>query len=99
MAGFFRAADGTLTLPINVAGALQTVPLALNDAGYCVGFWTDRPGAHAFVMHLPDTVISYNMPGATGTAFTGINNDGVIVGNFQDAQHKTHGLIAQLQVK
>ncbi len=97
--GFFRAADGTLTLPIDVAGAIQTVPLAINDAGYFVGFWTDRHGAHAFVMHLPDTVISYDMPGAAGTAFTGINNDGVIVGNYQDAQHVTHGLVAQLQVE
>jgi hypothetical protein len=50
-------------------------------------------------MHLPDTVVSYDMPGATGTSFTGINNDGVIIGNYQDTQHKTHGLVAQLQVE
>ena len=97
--GFLRAADGTLTLPIIAPGASQTVPMAINDAGYFVGYWADNRGAHAFVMHLPDTFVSYDMPGATGTSFTGINSDGLIVGNFQDQQHKTHGLVMQLLVE
>ncbi len=97
--GFMRAPDGSLTLPIDAPGAIQTVPLAINDAGYFVGFWTDSHGAHAFVMYLPDMFVSYDMPGARGTSFTGINNDGVIVGTYYDQQSKSHGLVAQLQVE
>ena len=84
--GFMRASDGTLTFPIDFPGTetQTTAPLAINDS------------AHAFVIHLPDTFLSYDVPGGTGTSFTGINNSGLIVGTYQDEQHKVHGLLAQL---
>jgi hypothetical protein len=96
--GFMRASDGTLTFPIDFPGTrlLQTVPLAINDAGFIVGFWTDGRVAHGFVIHLPDTFLSYDVPGGIGTSFTGINNSGLIVGTYTDEQHIPHGFLAQL---
>ena len=61
--------------------------------------WTDRRGAHAFIIQLPDTFISYDVPGATGTSFSGINNAGLICGTYQDQQFKTRRLITQLQMQ
>ncbi len=72
--------------------------MAINDSGYIVGYWVDSR-AHAFVIHLPDIFVSYDVPGAVGTVFSGINSDGVIVGTYTDREHEIHVLIAQLQVE
>src|ERR1044071_7327217 len=82
--GFVRAADGTLTAPVDFRGANTTTPRAINDVGYMVGLWTDdRKAQHAFVMKLPDTFIAYDIPSADITDFTGINNAGQICGFCQ----------------
>ena len=95
--GFFRAADGTLTMSIDFPGAVQTMPKAINDSGYIVGVWIDdAQGRHGLVIRLPDTFISYDIPGAENTTLTGINNLGQIIGYYQDAQFVVHGLVAQL---
>jgi hypothetical protein len=95
--GFLRTSDGTFTMPIDFPGAFQTVPKAINDSGYIVGFWTDNRTSHAFVIQLPDTFLTYDVPDALGTAFTGINSAGLILGNYTDRQRKVHGFTAQLQ--
>jgi uncharacterized membrane protein len=98
--GFVRAADGTVTAPADFRGANTTMLRAINDAGYIVGLWTDnRKAQHAFVMKLPDTFISYDMPSANITDFTGINNVGQICGFWQDPHNQRHVLIAQLQTQ
>ncbi len=95
--GFFRAADGTLTMPIDFAGAMQTVPRAINDAGYIVGSWMpDVFSSHGFVIHLPDTFLSYDVPDARVTVISGINNSGQLCGYFVDQNFLGHGFIAQL---
>ena len=93
--GFFRAADGTLTLGIAFPG-FATQPTAINDAGYIVGFLQDANGKkHGFVVKLPDTFISYDVPDSQNTVFSGINNFGQIIGWYQDAQFVGRGLVAQ----
>ncbi len=95
--GFFRAADGTLTLSIDFPGAVQTMPRAISDSGYIVGVWEGgNHDSHGFVIRLPDTFISYDIPDAKNTTLTGINNSGQIIGYYQDAQFVGHGLVAQL---
>ena len=95
--GFFRAADGTLTLGIAFPAAVQTQPTAINDAGYIVGFWVDADQSkHGFVIKLPDTFINYDVPDSENTVLTGINNSGQIIGWYQDAQFVPRGLVAQL---
>jgi len=95
--GFFRAADGTLTLLIDFPGAVYTMPKAINDSDYIVGVWIDgNVDSHGFVIKLPDTFISYDVPGAEETVLTGVNNSGQIIGSYQDAQGVYHGLVAQL---
>ena len=93
--GFFRDTDGTLMLGIDFPGANQTSPAAINDAGQIVGTWTDRKRTHAFALQLPDTFVSYDAAPHGATVFTGINNNGVIVGTSQS--FRTRVLIAQLQ--
>ncbi|HEY1582016.1 MAG TPA: hypothetical protein VGF73_02830 [Chthoniobacterales bacterium] len=96
--GFLRDPGETITATIDFPGAVQTVPLAINDAGYIVGYWTDNRTSHAFVIHLPDIFLSYDAPGVIGTSFSGINSSGLISGISTDKQRVAHVLIAQLQV-
>ncbi len=95
--GFFRAADGTLTFPLSYPGSLDTYPAAINDSGFIVGFWASPHGAHAFVLQLPDTFVTFDVPDASSTYFSGINSAGLICGTYMDKQGRTHGLSAQLQ--
>lgn len=96
--GFLRAPDGTLTMPIDFPGALETTPRAINDSGYIAGYW--NPGGsgfnHGFVIKLPDTFVSYDVPNAKVTVITGINNSGQICGYYQDQDFIGHGFIAQV---
>ena len=93
---FFRAADGSLTMPIDFPGAVRTQPRAINDSGYIVGAWASETFDHGFVIQLPDTFISYDVPGSIVTVITGINNSGQLCGYFQDPAFGVHGFIAQL---
>lgn len=96
--GYLRATDGTLTMPLDFPGALETMPRAINDSGYIVGSWKVEGSSldHAFIMKLPDTSVSYDVPGAIVTVISGLNNSGQIVGYYQDPQFITHGFLAQL---
>ena len=96
--GFMRAADGTLTYPLDYTGATYTNPAAINDAGLIVGSWTNRQGAHGFVLQLPDTFVGFDVPRSqgNGTELTGINNLGKISGSFFGRDNVTHGLIARV---
>lgn len=50
--GFLRAADGTLTYPIN-AGPLGTQIMGINDKGIMAGCYANGKGEHGFVLRLP----------------------------------------------
>ena len=99
--GFMRAADGTLTYPIDYPGATNTDPAAINDAGLIVGFWTNKQGAHGFLLQLPGTFVNFDVPRSdgNGTEFAGINNRNSISGSFFGRDHVTHGLIAKVTMQ
>jgi hypothetical protein len=49
---------------------------------------------HGFLLH-DDTLTTIDVPDATGTAITGINAAGEIVGFYRDASFTTHGFVAR----
>lgn len=95
--GFFRDEFGNVTAPIDVAGATTTTtPLEINDRGFIVGF-TGSP-LHGFVLKLPNSVITFDYTGATGTALGGINNADLIAGSYYDSASVSHGFVAKLKI-
>jgi uncharacterized membrane protein len=100
--GFFRDSDGSL-MNVVFPGAQRTKPMAINDAGFMVGSWDDGVAIHGCLIQLPSTFISYDVPGAANTMFTGINNNGTICGIYWVARElhprrgPSRGFIAQIQ--
>lgn len=95
---FFRAADGTLTFPVDFPGSISTILLQLNNTGFIVGRYIDASGGvHAMVLQQPSTFISFDYPGATETSFNGINDAGIISGRYTDSAGIRHGFIARVR--
>jgi probable HAF family extracellular repeat protein len=94
----FVLRDGTFTalsVPpvVGPARTLLTEALAINDAGLVVGDY--RSGAdrqfHGFLYDsVARTFTTVDVPGATLTALTGVNNRGQLVGGFVDAGGQRH---------
>lgn len=97
--GFLRAADGSLTYPIDYPGTdvFGTTLAASNDRGLAVGDWNDGTGVHGLVLQTAtNTFATFDIPGASSTSCTGINNSGLIVGKyFLDGFY--HGFIARVR--
>ena len=77
----------------NVPGLTETSPVGINKAGTMVGVFsanTSYSPFSAFVLQ-GGVYSGYNYPGAVSTGFTGINDLGVIVGNYFDAAGNSHG--------
>ena len=100
--GFLLDTDGSL-MNVIFPGAQRTIPMAINDAGFIVGSWDDGVATHGCLIQLPSTFISYDVPGAANTMFTGINNNGTICGIYWVARElhprrgPSRGFIAQMQ--
>jgi len=96
--GFFRDAAGNIIAPIDVAGGTtSTRPYGINDSGVIVGS-IYGPDQHGFVLKLPNTVITYDYPSATTTAFRGINNRNLITGYYVDnVNFIAHAIVARLR--
>ena len=92
--GFYRDAAGNYTFPIPAPRLW-----AINDRGDVAGDATADGGfRHGLILHLPNRVLTFDIPGAYNTAATGINNAGEICGFFYDTQGGgVHGYIAQLK--
>jgi hypothetical protein len=90
----FKVTNGTF-VAINVPGALETRAFGINDNGDIVGSYTlpNPPYAlHGFLLH-SGTFKTIDYPGVqSGTEAMGINNSGVIVGEFGG---NTHGFVDQ----
>ena len=81
---------GTYIFGIDVPGATDTYPAAINDAGVIAGTYFDATGGHGFLDdHGVFTVI--DAPGATSTSIVGINNEGQLVGTFGTGPNSTGG--------
>lgn len=71
----------------------EVVAYDLNDRGEIVGSTSTEEGQRGFVLrHGKYTLIHY--PGAAATQALGINNHGVIVGEYRDTNGTTHGFKA-----
>jgi probable HAF family extracellular repeat protein len=89
----FLFSGGTFT-PIEVPGAQSTSANDINNAGLIVGFFTDAEGnTRGYRRNLDGSFDPIDAPNATATFIEGgINNNGEIVGDFDDATG-THGFL------
>jgi len=94
--------NGTYTT-LNAPGARDTYALGISGNGAVVGWYSGGLGAYAFVYD-GGAYTSFSVPGATkysggsaspsnNNAF-GINDNGVIVGGYQDRFGSIHGFLA-----
>lgn len=75
---------------IDVPGATDTFPAAINDAGVIAGSYFDATGGHGFTDdHGVFTTI--DAPGASGTSIAGMNNEGQLVGTFSKGPNSPGG--------
>jgi hypothetical protein len=98
--GFFRAADGTLTNPIDYPNAVYTTLTGINDAGLIVGWYRDIGFVTSgMVVQNFNLFTSYDHPDAANnqTLFQGVNNSNLISGYYQvDASGSgNHAFIAR----
>lgn len=91
-------------VPPSATAASNVSPLGINSWEMIVGLWSTTLSTpnHGFFASRNGLgqfeIVSYNAPGAYSTALTGINDQGVIAGNYADgdATHITHGPIFKL---
>jgi probable HAF family extracellular repeat protein len=80
-----------------------TWPDAINDLGQVIGYSiTDNTLYHGFVRHVDGRIETIDVPGAgtvpgsgDGTSPEGINNEGTIVGQYQDANLVVHAFVRE----
>ena len=98
--GYRRDADGTLSYPIVVAGALSTQLHGVNDSGVMVGYVSIEGKISAALFQSPGQYTLYDYPGATETYFYDINNRGLICGTYYHTgtgKVAHHGFIARVR--
>ena len=99
--GFVRAADGTITFPIDVPGAQGTDPGSINTAGDITGGYQDTGGvSHGFLRTAAGVITTFDAPGAGtggdpvhGTTGFSINTADTIAGAFPDTSGVIHGFV------
>jgi probable HAF family extracellular repeat protein len=100
--GFLRAPDGTLTmLDAPSAGTVAntgTKAADINASGVIVGSVSAAGTSHSFLRSPDGTYTIFDPPGtaAGGSSSTGVNDTGLIVGNYADANHVMHGYLRNL---
>lgn len=95
--GYLRDSDGTLTYPIDPAGAVETVLFGNNDANWIVGRYTDASGiTHGLFFTTPGEYVTFDFPGSAFTSFNGINQQGYICGRYIDDVGGQHGFLAKV---
>lgn len=105
MAGVYWDADGIFhgvvrdhqhDTPFDVAGARDTYPLGINNAGEIVGYWDTNPSSPHGFLRTPDGLIfSLDVPdaGSGGTAAFAINDVGQVTGYYADTSGLLHGFV------
>lgn len=98
VAGFFMDAAGAshaftwaggIFTPIVLANSTSSTATDVNNSGEVSGFETSTNGdTYGF---LNNTLYLY--PGSTFTQFLGLNNQGLVVGDYMDAAGNTNGLV------
>ena len=97
--GFLRDGDGTLTFPVDPAGATETVLFGNNDANWVVGRYADASGiTHGIFFVTPGEYLTFDFPGSSFTSLNGINQQGYICGRYLDAAGGQHGFLAKVNL-
>ncbi len=95
--GYLRDSDGTLTYPIDPAGAVETVLFGNNDANWIVGRYADDSGiTHGLFFTTPGEYVTFDFPGSAFTSLNGINQQGYICGRYIDDLGGQHGFLAKV---
>jgi len=63
-----------------------------------VGFYVDQTGPHGYLRPYDGHFITIDVPGATDTRGRGINDLGIIAGQYTDASGATHAFVDILGV-
>ena len=100
--GFLRAPDGTLTM-LDAPGAgtvanTGTKAADINASGVIVGSVSTAGASHSFLRSPDGTYTIFDPPGtaAGGSSSTGVNDSGLIVGSYADANNVMHGYLRNL---
>ena len=79
--GFVRTPDGTIK---SFDAGANTIPRGINSDGLITGdYYTDTH--HAFLRQADESIETIDPPGSLDTTDAGINNNGEVVGAFNDA--------------
>ena len=60
-------------------------------------YWDTNYYGHGFVFKHGLNFVSYSYSGSCQTEFGGVNNRGLICGNYGDASGNNHGFIAKIR--
>lgn len=89
----FTWAGGTFTSidPLDASSATAT---DVNNSGAVSGFLTSTVNGDTYgFLDMSNTIQTFLYPGSTFTQFLGLNNQGLIVGDYMDSAGNTHGLV------
>jgi hypothetical protein len=94
--GFLRQTNGAFAL-FNVPGnSGDTIPIGINNLGQISGFFEEGPQQDhtGFIRDAGGAFTIFHVPGTTDTQASGINDFGVVTGEFRDGLG-VHGFIRQ----
>lgn len=74
-------------------GSINTEPAAIDDNGDVAGSFTDSLGMHGFVRMQGKPIVTFDLPGSTGTVVTGVNSKGYTVGWFGTSEYSYSGFL------
>ncbi len=77
--------------PLDIANALDTIPLGINNLGDIVGTATFGDGSQPAFLTVKQVTTKFVVPGAAATFAYQVNDSGQIVGYYVDANGISHG--------
>jgi hypothetical protein len=77
--------------PFDLTGALDTIPLGINNLGDICGTATFSDGIPLAFLSVDQVVTTFSVPGATATFAYQVNDSGQITGYYIDSNGTAHG--------
>ncbi|MGI8891186.1 MAG: hypothetical protein ACR2G0_10450 [Chthoniobacterales bacterium] len=99
--GFRRDVDGTTLWPIRPAEFTDIYLYGIDDHGRMVGEALESDGVliHGFLFYSSHQFAVFDYPGSTGfTTFNGLNDRGLICGNYNDNSGNGHAFIVRAKL-
>ena len=79
---------------VDPPNAMSSAATALNNSGEVAGFLTSSINGDTYgYLDTNNIFQTFLFPGSTFTQFFGINNEGLVVGDYMDSSGNTHGLV------